>query len=338
MNVFPSFVQAHPNFTLPEIILQYQQASGFTESLAGGEVQPRLGAGDLSVYAKTLQLRTQVGGGQVAYNKLPSVALVAGMVSTPTYLWRIRAEYDHHDTQQAGVWGVGLPEAQRLGMRQGIFQQVRTTALFGSGATGEGLLNTAGATTVNLPADSNGNTTVSTYDNGQMALFILGLIEALKVRVNLIGMGCRINVLAPQRVIGSWYYQGVVQLTQFQRAGAGVATTAEMVAIIAKAQGDEVTFTCDDTLIGAGSSGTDAILINMPEVKKPASQNRVDTNVFAGLAPGMTAAALQLCDMVAPREITTPLPAGAVDVVSELRASSGWGLRPETITILSAGF
>lgn len=338
MNVFPSFVQAHPNFMMPEIVLQYQQASGFTESLAGGEVQPRLGEGDLSVYAKTLQLRTQVAGGQTAYNKLPSVSLVAGQVATPTYLWRIRAEYDHHDTQQAGVWGVALSEAQRLGMRQGIFQQVRTTALFGSGASGEGLMNTAGATTVNLPADSYGNTSISTYDNGQMALFLLGQIGTLKTRVNLIGKGCRINILAPQRVIQSWDYQGVVQLTQYQRAGAGVATTAEMVAEVAKRQGDNVTFTCDDTLIGAGSGGGDAIIINMPEVTKPPSQNRVDTNVFAGLQPSQTAAALQLCDMVAPREITTPLPGGAVDVVSELRATSGWGLRPETITIVSATY
>lgn len=338
MNVFPSFVQAHPNYMMPEIVLQYQQASGFTESLAGREVQPRLGEGDLFVYAKTLQLRTQVAGGQVAYNKLPSVSLVAGQVSTPTYLWRIRAEYDHHDTQQAGVWGVALPEAQRLGMRQGIFQQVRTTALFGSGASGEGLLNTAGATAVNLPADSYGNTSISTYDNGQMALFVLGQIGALKVRTNLMGQGCRINVLVPQRVLDSWVYQGVVQLTQFQRAGAGVATTADMIKIIAAIQDDEVTFTCDDTLVGAGAGGGDAIIINMPEVKKPASQNRVDTNVFAGLMPSQTAAAIQLCDMVAPREITAPLPGGATDVVSELRATSGWGLRPETITIVSAQY
>lgn len=337
-NVFPAYVQAHPSFMMPELVLQYQQASGFTESLAGGEVMPRLGEGDLAVYGKRLELRTQVAGGQVAYNDLPSVSLVAGQFSTPTYLWRVRAEYDHHDTSQAGQWGVGLAEAQRMGMRQAIFQQVRAAALFGSGATGEGLLNTPGATTVNLPADTFGNTTVSTYDNGQMALFLLSQIAALKTRTNLMGQGVRINILTTQEILGAWEYQGVVQLTQYQRAGAGVATTAEMVAEIAKRQGDVVTFTMDDTLKGAASGGADYILINMPEVRKPASQNRINTNVFADLQPSMTGAAVQLCDMVAPREIQCPLPGGASDVLSELRSTSGWGIRPETITIITAPY
>jgi hypothetical protein len=47
----------------------------------------------------------------------------------------------------AGGWNVALPEAQRLGMRQGIFQQLRNCLLYGMNpAGGEGLLNTAGAT------------------------------------------------------------------------------------------------------------------------------------------------------------------------------------------------
>ena len=337
-NVFPAYVQAHPSFMMPEVVLQYQQASGFAESLAGREVLPRLGEGDLAVYGKALELRTQVAGGQVAYNALPSVTLVAHQFSTPTYLWRVRAEYDHHDMSQAAQWGVALAEAQRMGMRQAIFQQVRTAALFGSGATGEGLLNTAGATTVNLPADSYGNTTISTYDNGQMALYLISLISALKVRTNQIGQPVRINIMAPQRAVATWEYQGIVQLTQFQRNGAGVETTAGMVADIAKRQGDEVTFTVDDTLKGAAGGGADYIIINMPEVKKPASQNRINTNIFADLQPSLTGAAVQLCDMVAPKEIQCPLPGGASDVLAELRSTSGWGIRPETITIITATY
>ena len=337
-NVFPAFVQAHPSYMMPELVLQYQQASGFTEALAGGEVLPRLGDGDLAVYGKRLELRTQVAGGQSAYNQLPSVSLVAGQFSTPTYLWRVRAEYDHHDTSSAGQWGVALAEAQRLGMRQAIFQQVRAAALFGSGASGEGLLNTSGATTVNLPADSYGNTSVSTYDNGQMAQFLLSQIAALKTRTNQMGQGVRINILTSQEVLAAWEYQGIVQLTQFQRAGAGVETTAAVVKDIAKRQGDEVTFTMDDTLKGAASGNADYIIINMPEVKKPASQNRINTNIFADLQPSMTGAAVQLCDMVAPKEIQCPLPGGASDVLSELRTTSGWGIRPETITIITAPF
>ena len=44
----------------------------------------------------------------------------------------------------------------------------------------------------------------------------------------------------------------------------------------------------------------------------------------------------QLIDMAAPRELPTPLAGGVTDVLSELRATSGWAVRPETVTIISA--
>ena len=337
-NIFPAFEQVHPSFMMPELVIQYAQASGFTEALAGANVQPKLSQGDLYVYVKALELRTQIAAGQVAYNQLPSQTILAHQASSPTYLLRARAEYDHHDTQQAGVWGVSLADAQRLAMRQAHFQQTRTAALFGMGQSDQGILNTAGATSVNLPADTNGNTTISTYDNGQMALFLLSQIAALKTRTNLMGQGVRINILTTQEILGAWEYQGIVQLTQYQRVGAGVSSTADMVKRVAAENGDEVTFTMDDTLKGAAGGGADYIVMNMPEVKKPASQSRINTNVFADLQPSMAAATVQLSDRVAPTEITCPLPGGAVDVLSEMRITPGWTIRPETLTLITANF
>ena len=75
----------------------------------------------------------------------------------------------------------------------------------------------------------------------------------------------------------------------------------------------------------------------MPEVEKP-NGGKINTNEFAKLSPGLDACTLQLCDMVAPREITTPIAGGAVDVLSEHRISAGWGIRPEAITLLSAQY
>lgn len=337
-NIFPSFVQAHPSYVMPEIIMQYAQASGFQEMLAGGDVMARLGEGDLFVYAKKLELRTKVAGGQVAYEQLPSVTVGASPISTPTYLLRARAEYSHHDTAAAGKWGVSLPEAQRLGMRQAIFQQMRTAALFGMGQATEGLVNTTGATASNLPADTNGNTTISTYDNGQMAFFLLQLIAGIKQRTFQVGgKTIKIVILAPQRVITAWAYYGIVQLTQFQRVGGGVASVAGTVEEVMHFNGDDLRIVPDDTLQGAGAGGNDLILIGMPELNKP-DVGGINTNVFAGLSPGMTATTVQLCDMPAPREIPTPLPGGALDVLSELRITPGWCIRPEALTILSAPF
>jgi len=333
-----SFITVNPNYIMPDVILQYQQLSGAFDILPDGNPMVRLGEGDLYVYVKKFDVRTKQASGQTGYNMLPGASIVPSYISTPTYLVRTRAEYDHHDIAAASVWGYSLPEAQRLAMRQGIFQQLRNALLYGfTPANGEGILNTANATRLNLPPDSNGNTTISTYDNGQLAIFWLTQIAAAKTRMLQIGMPQKIVITSPQRVLAAMQYQGVVQLTQFQREGAGVNSITGMVESVAGWSGDSVEWNVDDTLIGKGSGGTDAIILNIPEVKKPTTTG-INTNEFAKLAPGLEATSLMLCDMVAPREIVAPLPGGATDVLMELRATSGWGLRPEAITIISAAY
>jgi hypothetical protein len=337
--VTPSYIQLHPSYMMPELLLQYQQASGAFETLQGGEPLTRLGAGDLVAYVKAMDIRTDTASGQGAYNQLPSVSVIPRMVSTASYLLRVRAEYDHHDLAAFGEWGASLVEAQRLGTRQGIFQQMRSALLYGfNSANGEGLLNAQGATAVTLPADSNGAISISTYDNGQLAIFFLTQISALKTRIMSIGMPTSITILAPQRTIAQMAYQGIVQLIQYQKSGGGTNVTAGVVTEVTGHQGDKIIWVCDDTLINQGAGGTtDAILLTAPEVKKPVS-SPINTNEFARLAPGLEGVNLQLCDMDAPREIPTPLAGGAIDVLSELRITSGWNLRPEALTIVSAPF
>lgn len=337
-NVIPAVIRVNPSYVMPEKILQYQQASGAFESLATGDPLVRLGEGDLAVYIGRLDVRTEVSEGQFALNQLPSCGITYNEISTPTYLIRTRAEYDHHDTAAFGRTGSSIVEAQRLAMRQGIFQQMRNLLLYGAfPANGEGLLNTNGATALNLPADPNGNTTISTYDNGALAFFLLQQIGAIKVRMMQIGMGARVTVLTTQRVLEAISYQGIVQLTQYQREGAGSKTVRGLVDDALAWNEDEVTWNVDDTLLGKGAGGTDPIIITIPEVKKP-DGGKINTNEFARLTPGLDACTLQLLDMAAPREITSPLAGGAVDVVSELRATPGWAVRPESVTVISAQF
>lgn len=335
--ITPSYAIVNPSYMMPELILQFSQASGAMSTLATGNPMARLSEGDLYAYIKQVDIRTRVSASQSGNaNMLPSVTLDAKLNQTATYTCRARAIYDHHDTAAAGNWNIALPEAQRLGMRQAIFQQLRNGLLYGFNAVnGEGLLNTQGATTTTLPADSNGNTTVSTYDNGQMAIFLLQQIQLLKTRTLQMGIGRRITILGPQRTLGAFEYQGIVQLTQFQRAGAGTLPVAGVVKDILEMNGDQIDWVYDDTLIGKGAGGTDAVIINMPEIEVPEVNTRVNTNVFAQLTPNLSATALMLTDMAAPREIPTPIAGGAIDVLSELRSTSGWGLRPEAITIIS---
>ena len=173
-NITNGFVQIHPSFTMPEIIMQYQQPSGAFNTLAGGSIAPKMAQGDLAVYIKRLNVKSAYQANQNAGNQLPSCSVSAQQISAPTYLLRNRTIYDHHDIAAANNWGFALPEANRLAMRQGIFTGMRNGLLYGFNPqnTGEGLLNTPGAFTDSLPADSGGHTTVVTYNNGEMAQYL----------------------------------------------------------------------------------------------------------------------------------------------------------------------
>lgn len=330
-----AYITVNPSFMEPEIILPYSQASGAFDIIMDGEPRVRLGEGDLQVYMKRLDLRTKLAAGTAAANQLPGVTLTASQISTPTYLQRVRAEYDHHDTAAAGRLGFALPEAYRLGMWQGHFQLARSALLYGyQPANGEGIIHTNGATSLNLPPDQYGNTTVLTYDNGGMAFFLLQQIGLIKTRTNQLGIGRKFTILGPQRVLEPFEYPGIVQLVQYQRVGAGTATVAGVVKETLMANGDTILWCYDDTLIAQGNGGTDAVLIVMPEVERP-DGDKLNTNIFATLGPGNPTCTTMYADMAAPREIVSPLAGGATDVLTEWRTTAGWAVRPEAVTIVS---
>ena len=336
--IAPAYLRVHPSFEEPDIVMTYVQASMAFELLPNGQPRVKLSDGDLGVYLKRLDYRTKMAAGQAAYNSLPNVELIFSYGFTPSYLIRTRAEWDHHDEAAAGRWGIGLQQGYRLAGQAGHFQFMRSALLYGiNPAVGEGLVNSTSSTTVvGLPADTAGNTSISTYDNGQMAQLLLTYIQQLKTRTNQIGTGRKIAILAPQRVLGTWEYS-VVQLVQYQRAGAGTETTAGMTKLVGEINEDEVLWGPDDTLIGKGSGGTDMIIICMPELEV-LNAERINTNRFADLKPGFRDCTAMYCDMIAPREIVTPLPGGAVDMLAEARITSGWPVRPEALTIISATF
>lgn len=327
-----AYITMSPAFHEPEILLQYTQPSAFTEVLADGQPRVRIAEDDLLVYMKELNLRTKMAAGTASFNELPGVDIVASMISTPSYMFKARSIYDHHDVTAAGRWGFSAVEAYRLGMRQGFFQQMRDACLHGmQPQNGEGLLNAANATVLNLPPDSYGNDTVLSYDNGEMAFFLSQQVGLIKVRTLQLGMGRRFTVLGPQRTLQPFEYN-IVQLVQFQRPGAGSASTKGTFKHILMENGDELIWGYDDTLIGVGPGGADVVLVVMPEVQKPRVMSKFNTNAFAGLLPGNQVCTTQYCDMAAPREIISPMAGGKTDFMMELRSTSGWAPRGQAIT------
>lgn len=332
----PAFIQVHPSYVIPELLMPYTQASGAFELLPTGAPLVRLGEGDLYAYIKRIELRTSMEAGQSAPNQLPGVSFAFSQISAPTYLLRCRAQWDHHDTAAVGKWGVGIAELHRLGMRQANFQLQRNGLLYGfNPVNGEGIVNAQGATVIPLPPDGNSNATVVTYDNGEMAFFLLSQISAIKSRTNQLGIGRKFVVLGPQRVLGAMEYQNIVMLMQFQTKGGGSTPTAGVLKDVLAMNDDEIIWAYDDTLIGKGAGGNDAVIIAMPEVEQPKGRGTLNTNEFAKLSPSLEACTMMLNDKVAPTEIPTPLAGGAIDVVQEMRTTSGWPLRPECITIIS---
>ena len=338
-NIFSARMIEQPSFIEPDFIVTMAQASGFLHAFYGDAPRVKLGTVDKEVYIQILDVRSQIAVNQASHNLLPMATLVASFMQTPTYLMMDRAEYNDVELAEAGEWNIALPMAQRLAMRQGHYQAMRVAALFGFNASnGEGLLNTPGATQVNLPPDPFGNTTLLEYDAGALTLFFLQQMNLLATGMWALGTPLKFTILGPQRVLGTMQFRNIIQLTTFQRQGAGTATTAQAITEVAGQFGHPVEWAFDDTLLGkggsyGGASGSDVVVLICPEMIIPGMEG-INTNEFGGVTPNMGANSLIYCDVPAPVEVTTPIPQG-LDIVSSMRITPGWGLRSQALYILT---
>lgn len=333
-SVFNARQLVSPHHYEPGLIITQSQASGYFDVLAGGGLRVQLGSIDKAVYANVLDVRTQVAANQATANVLPGVSLTGSIIQAGTYTIRQRNQYSEYDVAEAAEYAVGLPMAYRYGHQQGAYQFLRNIGLYGANAANaEGLLNTPGATTINLPPDSFGNTTLSTYDAGQLAIWFNGLISAGLTRMFLAGTPMRAIIIGPQQDLLFMQNQGIVQLTSYQRPGAGTASTAQEITTVNAEFGYTIDWAFDDTLIGQGGGGSDAILVCFPELNVPTMPG-INTNKFAEIASNIQGNILQYSDVAAPVEIITPISEG-LDMVSTMRASAGWCVRPQAITIAS---
>jgi len=336
-NFFPAQAKVHPSFSEPDLIVTYAQPSGAFAALSGGKPRVKIGSEDLYVYINNIDLRTETSTAQASSNFLPSSTLVGGYSSTATYLIRTRATWDHHDIAAAANYAVSLPHAQDLASRQGIFQQMRSMLLYGyNAANGEGLLNAANAVQATLPPDQFAHTTLTTYDNGSMALWLMSQIIALKAGMFQGDMPNEIRIIGPQRVILALQMQMIVQTTSYQRPGAGTATTAQVIENVAKEFGNTISWWMDDTLIGKGQGASDMVILTVPEVEVPDMPGlMINTGAFNEMSPSMKAVNVMYADMAAPMKIPTPVPDGGITEVQEIRCSSGWNLRGAGLYLLS---
>jgi len=335
--LFPAQAKVNPSFSEPELIVQYAQASGFMYTMEKGKLRVRLGRDDLQVYVNALNIGTESVAAQFGSNWLPSVRLQAQFEQAQTYVLRNRNNYDDAMERAAARYNVALPQAIELGQRQGIFQRLRSMYWYGlNPANNEGLLNTQGATSLNLPADTLGNTTVSTYSPNDMYQFLLTQIVLMKSRMFQSGANIanRIVVASAQREFLQFEMASIVQVTSYQRPGGGTNTVAGAVQKIVEEAGDSIEWVYDDTLIGKGAGGTDMVIMTIPEVEVPTITDP-NTNIFGKLQPSTLAVNTQYCDVDAPIKVITPIPDGGLTQMLEMRATAGWCWRPQGVTLIS---
>lgn len=332
---FSAQLKVHPSFSEPDAIITYAQPSSCFSLLENGEPRVKIGQADLNVYINSIDIRSQAFNSQFQPSLLPSASLVGTYGQTQTYNVIVRCEYGPDDTAAASAYNISLPQALDFANKQGIYQGMRSMLLYGVNTNnGEGLVNTVGATAVTLPADSYGNTSVTTYDNGELSLWLLQQVNNLLINTYQTGSAGKIVFLGPQRIINQMLLVNIVQVTSYQRPGAGTSTTAAIVEALAKERGYDVEWGFDDTLIGQGAGGSDLVLMTLPEIETPAIDG-LNTNEFGKLKPHLNAVNLMYTDMAAPMKIPTPIPDGSITQVDRLRASCGWCVRPQGLFLLS---
>lgn len=336
---FPTVVKASPSFTEPDKIIKYAQKSGAFNLLAdGGRPRVKLSPEDMSVYIHTLDVRTNQVTGQSSVTELPSASVIGGYVNTGTYLLQTRFTVNYSDNARGAIWGVPAQSAANMAAYQSIFQGMRGGLLYGfTPSRGEGILNAQGVTQTNLPPDSKGNTTASTYDNGEMLNFLLAQITGVKIRTFQTGNGIRSNIkiVSPQRIFAYFAAARIVQLTSYQRPGAGTGTIATSAKLVMESNGDTLEWFFDDTLEGKGANNSDAIIITLPEIETP-NDSLYNTNYFASnLQPQLNACNLMYVDFATPVHIPTPVADGGLTTVYRQRATGGWGIHPEATTVVN---
>jgi hypothetical protein len=335
-NQFPAQTKVRPSFDEPEFLAQWSQASGAFDLLSDNKTRVRLSPGDLFVYINGVKVRTEQVTGQAAGNLLPSASIIGEYYSTPAYLVRSRAIYGHHDIQAAGNYAIALPQAQDFALDQGIYNQMRSMLLYGyNPVNGEGLANTPGAIAVNLPADSQGNTGITNYDNGELAEWFLQQILDLQNGMYQSGFGIkdRVVICGPQRILRYMQRVAIVSVVSYQRPGAGTETVAGVMQNTAELAGP-IEWNYDDTMIGKGSGGADLVIMTTPELKTPRG-TPYNTNMFGEIEPQMRAVNLMYADLPKPLKIPTPVEDGAISVLKEIRVTSGWCVRPQGTYLLS---
>ena len=324
-----------PHSLIPGVLGPIYQEVPYEKYLA--EVTHFGKRGDDILYQPTLSaINTPTTVGQQWRGDIDAVDYSISQLSFPYYTIHARMEYDPNQSSKFAsmIAGIGLPQFLGNLCKQGIWQRMHYASLFGFDSN-QGIAKTA--TTETLANDSDGHSTIQTYNQGE-------LLAALASYARLImnssyGMAKPVIVAAPVNMI-NYISTSIIPLTSYQMPGAGVDSIA---GAYERVIGDwlkvgKVEFISDNALTGKGATGKDLLLFIAPGLSEQEAQKQAkNTNLVSdSLTQNKRNTFMDIVDDL--KEFPNPVINGVNSSLFSLQTTSGCLLRQETAVALSYTF
>lgn len=337
-----SLIMLDRSMVVPGVMVQRAQKRGTLNLIAGGKPKNVLNQNVQKVYINGIRYRGLAKASREPGNELPSVSFNTTQKATNAYWLSTSTKYSVWDDDNAKFSGLNAPQIQNMIAHGAIADLTAILALYGTGeGMSEGIMNSPGVFEENLPADSNGALSLRTYDAGEFAQYFLQLTVDAETRMLTVGLDREqvLNVLMPQRVLGYLRRSSVIKLTSgIQRDGGGVHTIEGRIQAVATSPNGNISinFYVDDTLIGKGAGGSDAVVMCYPGF--PDTPDDIyNTDALAALPNSIQEMVAMYTAHSQPMEIESPAVDGSQGVYTtyHTKVTPGWALRPEAVTILS---
>lgn len=296
----------NPSHVALQAILQQGEVSDVLNMLGGGSPLVELTPANQQVYIPFIGMRGKATVNNNQVNQMPAISITSHEISAP--VMTIQTEYirQYRDEEKFDALGYNIP---LVGLIEGACMQAhglafRDLCLYGNGLGG-GLYTQAFK--IGFPPDSLGATALSAMDSNHIFRTIttqIGALRAAALLTNTDLEGIKIRVLMPHRVM-SLLATSVMKTTDFQ-VGATAWSVLEAITRTTNMAGGDVIIGVDNSLKGAGSGGTDGILIAIVE-RPMRAPGLLNTNAFGALPNGMQAINVQYADALAPIRYDYPL-------------------------------
>lgn len=211
----------YPSAAIPGLLTPQVQDVDFKKYIGKETNQASLAVN--AVYmASVTNINSQAAITQQWKNEVSNQSYTMGQISAPVYMIQAFMQWDKQEAAafDALSSGVALPDFLENLAKQAINQRRHEGILYGfDPATdlNQGIL--ANATESNLPADSQGNSTITSYSPAELQSFLASVIR--DVMNASYGMLRPVVIASSPRVI-NYLHSIVVSLTESQQKGAGV--------------------------------------------------------------------------------------------------------------------